>query len=125
TIRELHFRKKYNTTVLAIYRNGKIIRTDAGKEKLQPGDALLIHGEWDKIEVLAETSNNVIVVGRVTETVTTATTSGKAWLAGSIMLFMLVLMILELTEPVVAVLISAFLMVLTGCVRTMEDGYRN
>lgn len=125
TVRELHFRKKYGCTVLAIYRNGKFIRTDAGKQKLQPGDALLIHGEWEKIELLAKTSNDVIVVGRVTETVTTASASGKAGVAASVMLFMLLLMILEVVDPVIAVLIAAFLMVLTGCVRSMEDGYRN
>lgn len=125
TIRELHFRKKWGCTVLAIYRNGKFIRTDAGKQKLQTGDALLIHGEWEKIETLAKTSNDVIVVGRVSETVSTEFASGKAGIATLIMLFMLLLMILEIVDPVIAVLISAFLMILTGCVRSMEDGYRH
>src|SRR5690625_1538729 len=40
------------------------------------------------------------------------------------MLLMLVLMTLELIDPVITVLIAAFLMVITGCVRSIADGYQ-
>lgn len=124
TIRELHFRKKYNCSVLAIFRNGKYIQTDACKMKLQNGDALLVHGEWAKIEALAKTSSDLIVVGRVSDAAATETARGKAPIAGAIMLLMLLLMTLELIDPVITVLIAAFLMVITGCVRSIGDGYQ-
>lgn len=124
TIRDLHFRKKYNCSVLAIYRNGKYIQTDACKVKLQHGDALLVHGEWDKIEALAKTSNDVIVVGRVSDAASTEVARGKAPIAAAIMLLMLLLMTLELIDPVITVLVAAFLMVVTGCVRSIGDGYQ-
>ena len=124
TIRELHFRKKYNCSVLAIYRNGKYIQTDACKVKLKNGDALLVHGEWNKIEALAKTSGDIIVVGRIADVAASEVARGKAPIAGLIMLFMLVLMTLEVIEPVITVLIAAFLMVITGCVRSIGDGYQ-
>lgn len=124
TIRELHFRKKYGLSVLAIYRNGKYIQTDAGKMKLRSGDALLIHGEWERIETFARVSQDLIVVGRISDVAATEVARGKAPIAAAIMLFMLVLMTLELIDPVITVLIAAFLMIVTGCVRSIEDGYR-
>lgn len=124
TIRELHFRKKYGVSVLAIYRNSEYIQTDACKVKLRSGDALLVHGKWTRIEALAKTSNDLIVVGRVSDVAATEGARGKAPIAGAIMLLMLLLMTLEIIEPVITVLISAFLMVVTGCVRSIGDGYQ-
>lgn len=124
TARELHFRKKYNCSILAIYRNGKYIQTDACKVKLRTGDALLVHGEWSRMEALAKTTtNDLIVVGRISDVASTEVARGKAPIAGSIMLLMLVLMTLEVIEPVITVLIAAFLMIITGCVRSI-DGYQ-
>ncbi|MEC5423023.1 SLC13 family permease [Virgibacillus sp. C22-A2] len=123
TIRELQFREKYRCSVLAISRNGEYIQTNASKEKLRLGDALIIYGEWEKIELLAEKSADVVVVGRVSDKATSAAAQGKAPIAGGIMLFMLLLMTLELVDPVLAVLLSAFLMIITGCVRSTGDAY--
>lgn len=124
TFRELHFRKKYGLSILAIYRNGKYIKTDAGKMRLRAGDALLVHGDWSRIEALANASQNLIVVGRLSEVVASEVARGKAPLAGGIMLAMLMAMTFEIVDPVITVLIAAFLMVITGCVRSMDDGYR-
>lgn len=124
TFRELHFRKKYGLTVLAIYRNGKYIQTDAGKTRLRAGDALLVHGSWHRIEALARASQDLIVVGQLQDVVASEVARGKAPLAGGIMLAMLIAMTFEVLDPVIIVLITALLMVLTGCVRSMDDGYR-
>lgn len=124
TIRELQFRKKFNCSVLAIYRNGKYIQADACKIRLQNGDALLVHGEWSKMEAIAKTTTDLIVVGRVSDTAATEAARGKAPIAAGIMLLMLVLMTLELIDPVITVLIAAFLMIVTGCVRSANDAYQ-
>lgn len=124
TIRELQFRKKYGCTVLALNRDGKYIQSDVGKQRLQYGDALLIHGEWEKIEWLAEITKDLVVIGRISETAKTAKASGKAPIAAAIMIFMLLLMTFEIVDPVISVLISAFLMIVTGCVRSTYDAYQ-
>lgn len=125
TIRELHFRKKHGLTVLAIQRNGKYVLNNVGKEKLHLGDSLLVHGPWEQFELLEDTSTDFVVVGQVSDQATSAAASGKAPIAGGIMILMLALMTLELLEPVITVLISALLMVVTGCVRSTKDAYQN
>lgn len=125
TIRELHFRKKYACSVLAIFRNGKYIQTDACKVPLKVGDALLVHGAWKRMESIAETSDDMIVVSRVHAAARTESARGKAPIAAAIMILMLILMTLELIDPVITVLIAAFLMVITRCVRSLEDGYKS
>lgn len=124
TIRELQFRKKYGCSVLAIFRNGRYIQTDACKVKLQAGDALLIHGEWKRMEAIDATSDDLIVVSRIDDAAKTESGRGKAPIAAIIMIFMLLFMTLELLEPVIIVLIAALLMVITRCVRSLEDGYK-
>lgn len=123
TIRELKFRKQFGCSVLALNRRGEYIQIDAGKIKLRPGDALLIHGQWEKIELLAEKTRDIVVLGRVSEEASTATAVGKAPIAGLIMLLMLVLMSLEILAPVITVMLAAFLMIVTGCLRSIGDAY--
>src|SRR5690606_11871712 len=52
-----------------------------------------------------------------------STASGKAPIAGGIMLLMILLMIFEVFPAVISVLIAAALMIATGCVRNMDDAY--
>ena len=74
TLMDVHFREKYRCNVLAINRNGEYIQTDVGTEKLKPGDALLIHGEWKNIERISADLEDVIVIGSAsTETETDQT----------------------------------------------------
>lgn len=125
SIRDLHFRKKLGLTALAINRNGKLIYLDVAKEKLRTGDAILIHGEWSKIELLNEDSHDVVVVGNIKDIANTYASAGKAWIAGIIMLAMLIVMTMEVMDPVVTVFISAVLMLITGCVRSTKDAYHS
>ncbi|HEY4600238.1 MAG TPA: SLC13 family permease [Cerasibacillus sp.] len=124
TLRDIHFRKKYRCNVLALNLNGYYILKDAAKQCLRPGDALLVYGKWDDMEMLSEMIDDVVVVGKVSQKATTAIARGKAPIAGAIMLLMLLLMTFEWLDPVVTVLLSAFLMIVTGCVRSTSDAYR-
>src|SRR5690606_4715890 len=65
----------------------------------------------------------VVVVGQPKEHAGLASASGKAWVAGAIMLLMVTLMITEVFPAFISVLIAAVLMILTGCVRNMDDAY--
>src|SRR5690606_27806835 len=49
--------------------------------------------------------------------------SGKAPIAGGIMLLMILLMVFEVFPTVISVIIGAVLMVITGCLRNMDDAY--
>lgn len=123
TIVDIHFREKYNLNVIAVNRKGKYVLNDMSTVSLRFGDALLVQGSWEEIELLAKESKDVVVVGQPKEHASMAAASGKAPIAGGILLFMVLLMIFDIFPPVISVLIGAVLMVITGCLRNMDDAY--
>lgn len=54
TLQELQLRNKYNLTVLAVRRDGKIIGNPAGNFKVQPGDRLVLVGLADRFAESSE-----------------------------------------------------------------------
>ena len=83
--------------------------------KLKFGYAILVQGAWDEILLLARETQDVVVVGQPKEHASVAAATGKAGIAGIIMLFMIILMAFEVFHAVI----------LTGCLRNMEDAYSN
>ncbi|MDN4606893.1 SLC13 family permease [Sporosarcina highlanderae] len=123
TLRTIGFREKYNLNILGINRQGDYVVKDMSKQTLRFGDALLVQGSWDSIELLSRDTRNVVVIGQPKEHASMAAASGKASIAGAIMILMVLLMVLEIFPAVISVLIGAALMILTGCVRNMDDAY--
>lgn len=123
TIQDIRFREKYNLNIIGINRKGKYILAGMSSESLHLGDAILVQGAWENIEQLAKESSDAVIIGRPKEMASMAAASGKAPIAGAIMLLMVLLLIFEVFPAVLTVLICAVLMVLTGCVRNMEDAY--
>lgn len=123
TVRSVSFREKYNLNILGINRRGEYVVKEMSKERLRFGDALLVQGSWDEIELLARETSDVVVVGQPKEHAGMAAANGKAPIAGGIMLLMVALMILEVFPAVISVSIGAVLMIVTGCVRNMDDAY--
>lgn len=123
TITELGFREKYNLNILGINRRGKYQLKNWIEEKLKFGDALLVQGKWTDLERLAKETQDAVVLGQTKEQASMAAASGKAPVAGAIMLGMLAMMTLEIVPAVTAVLIAAVLMVITGCLRNSDDAY--
>ena len=123
TLRTINFREKYNLNILGINRQGEYVVKDMSKQKLRFGDALLVQGSWESIELLSRDTRNVVVIGQPKEHASMAAASGKASIAGAIMILMVLLMVFEVFPAVISVLIGAALMILTGCVRNMDDAY--
>ncbi|WP_375219914.1 SLC13 family permease [Psychrobacillus sp. PGGUH221] len=123
TVGSIGFREKYNLNILGINRKGEYVLSNMAGVRLRFGDALLVQGAWEEIELLSRAMQDVVVVGQPKEHASTAAASGKAPIAGAIMLFMIVLMILEVFPAVISVLIGALLMIITGCLRNMDDAY--
>ena len=92
-------------------------------EQLRFGDAILIQGAWEEIELLSKETRDVVVVGQPKEHAGLAAANGKAPIAGGIMLLMIILMMFEILPAVISVLIGALLMIITGCLRNMDDAY--
>ena len=123
TVESIGFREKYNLNILGVNRKGEYVLSEMANVRLRFGDALLVQGAWDEIEILARAMKDVVVVGQPKEHASMAAASGKAPIAGAIMLLMIILMISEVFPAVISVLIGAVLMVITGCLRNMDDAY--
>jgi di/tricarboxylate transporter len=50
-LHEYGFRKKLSLNPLALYRQGRLLLEDISKIKIQPGDAFLLFGEWEKFHL--------------------------------------------------------------------------
>ncbi len=54
TFHEYGFRKKLRVNPLALYRQNQLILENISEIRIQPGDAVLLHGEWEKLHLLKQ-----------------------------------------------------------------------
>lgn len=126
TIIEARFRELYNVNVLGIKRQGEEYSNRNIKDiRMLSGDALLIEGTWDDITAMDEHENDFVLVGQPGKEAAKVTLDRKAPVAAAIMLGMILVMVLDIVPAVAAVLMAAMLMVVTGCLRNMEEAYSN
>ncbi|MCP4542175.1 MAG: SLC13 family permease, partial [Chloroflexi bacterium] len=118
TLRQIHFREKYGMNVLALWRHGQSYRSDLRDMPLRFGDALLLYGPREKLNVLGRESDFLVLAEEAQETIR----RNKAPVAALVMATVLLTVTLGwLTIPIAAVM-GATLMVLTGCLN-MEEAY--
>ena len=125
-IQEAGFRSKFNVNVLGIRRNKEYLLQDLGSEKIHDSDVLLVQGTWKDIARLRNESNTWVVLGEPLQEAAKVTLDYKAPIAALIMVAMIVMMGVDSipVAPVTAVLLAAVLMVITGCVRSVEAAYK-
>ena len=126
TIIEIGFRSKFNVNVLGIRRGQSYILQELGQEKVHEGDILLVQGAWSDIARLKKESDNWVVLGEPLQEAAKVTLDYKAPIAALMMIAMIIAMVIDdiPVAPVTAVLVAAVLMVVTGCVRSMEAAYK-
>lgn len=61
SLMEVNFRRRFGSFVLAIRREGAILREKIAKIVLHPFDSLLVYGPREKIHELAETDNFIVL----------------------------------------------------------------
>jgi len=120
SLREARFRRRYGMTALAIWRGDRPLLTDLGDQPLVFGDALLLQGPRDRMELLSE-EPDLIVLTR--EDDLEPRQPGKHWQAVAVLVTALVVAIAT-PMPIAEVMLSgALAMVLLGLL-TMEEAYR-
>jgi di/tricarboxylate transporter len=119
TLREAHFRDKYGMNVLAIWREGRAIRTGLADLSIQFGDALLLQGARSRLSILDD-EPNLIVLSEEERMVPVAE---KGWPA--ILIMALTLLFATIFAPLVGEIMlgGALLMILIN-VLTMDQVYR-
>ena len=120
------FRNKFSVNVLGVRRKNDYILRNLGDVKMQDGDVLLVQGAWADIARMKSESVNWVVLGEPLQEASKVTLDHKAPIAAAIMIAMVVAMVVESipVAPVTSVLLAAILMVMTGCVRSMEAAYK-
>ena len=119
TVGELNFRERYGIELAGIWREGETVGTELADERLQIGDALLLLGPRDRLQLLSTDTDFLILTPLGQEPPDTR----RAPLAAFIMLGVVVAVMLGYAPISIAAVIGGTIMVLTRCL-TMEQAYR-
>jgi di/tricarboxylate transporter len=114
TVAQAQMGERYRVQVLGMRRSGQIIAR--GDALMQVGDTLLVRGRWSNIDALARVGRGYVVVGDP-DTVARQIVSlnWRSVTALVILAGMVALMLSGGVATVMAVLLAAMAMVLTGC----------
>ena len=119
TLRQLNFREKFGLNVLAVWRKGRAHRSDLRNLALRFGDALLLLGSRDKMRLLGQEPDFIVL----TEAAQEELRLDKGKLSTLIMAAVIFPAIMGWLPIYISAVIGAAVMVLTGCL-TMEEAYR-
>ncbi len=119
TLHEVYFRKRYHVNPLALYRKNKVQLEDISETKIQPGDAFLLQGEWEKFHLLQRKPDLAFtehIKGEIMH-------PEKAGFAVACLVLALVLALEFKIQLSIALLTGAVGMILTR-VLTLDEAYR-
>jgi di/tricarboxylate transporter len=119
TVSDANFHETLGLALVAIWRGGKSIRSDLDNLTLLHGDALLFVGPRNKLALLNENPDFLVV----TPVNVPPADTRRAPLASLIMLAVILSVLGGLLPIAIAAVIGATTMVLTGCL-SMEQAYR-
>jgi len=118
-VADLKLRDTYRVELAAIWRDGRPYRSGLNAMTLQRGDALLLVGPRQKLAALNQV-RGLIILNPVS---VPEMNTGKAPLAGILMLMVVAAVVSGLLPIAIAAVAGATLMVVTRCL-TMEQAYR-
>tara|TARA_Y100001968_G_scaffold333945_1_gene401591 strand:- start:2598 stop:4409 length:1812 start_codon:yes stop_codon:yes gene_type:complete len=116
SLRELRFRQRHNSTVLALRRGQQTVQERLGQAVLREGDVLLLQAPIDSIRGL-QSSNDLLVLDQLENDLPTVR---RKPIAISIAIAMLVVPTISSMPLVSAVLLAVIAMVVGGCIRPTE-----
>ncbi|MGH8195940.1 MAG: SLC13 family permease [Woeseiaceae bacterium] len=119
SVGELNFRERYGIELAGIWREGDTLGSNLAEQRLQVGDALLLLGPRDRLQLLSSDSDFLILTPLGQEPPDTR----RAPLAAAIMVGVVASVMGGYAPPSVAAVVGGSIMVLTGCL-TMERAYR-
>jgi di/tricarboxylate transporter len=123
SIEQLGLKGKYRVTFLGSNRIRKPDRQNIKKHILKEGDTLLLLGSQNNIKALSKTPSELILFNLPFEEKFEVNRK-KALTALIITILMIVFLILNITSPVLVVMIAALALIGTRCL-TMNEAYRS
>ena len=118
TLKEINLRDRFQITPIAIYSKGEIYRADLGEVPLSAGDAVLLHGDWKRLKILAEERNFLFTTPIEREPLK----QEKAPIAGMWLAIALIMVIVFKMQLSVCLMTGALGMILTR-VLTIDEAY--
>lgn len=119
TLRSAHFREKYGMNVLAIWRGDQEFFIDLSEIPLQFGDALLLQGPREKLSVVRDNQDLIVLLSKENQEITVPN-KGRAAIAIIVATLAFAAFYPELTGPIM--LAGAVAMMIVGIVTT-EQAY--
>jgi di/tricarboxylate transporter len=119
TLRSSHFREKYGLSVLAVWRADEDIIKDLADVSLAFGDALLLQGSREKLALLADDPDIILLMSKEVTTITVPN-KGRA----ALMIFAATLVFAVIFPDLIGAIMlgGALAMMLTG-ILTTEQAY--
>lgn len=107
--------KRYEIQLLATSRNSEPFLNE--EMRVHAGDSFIIRGPWENIEKLKNQHKNVVVVGSPEEMLKDVDElTPKSYIALGALVLMITLLVLKAVPGAIAALISAGIVLFTGCV---------
>ncbi|MCL5429787.1 MAG: SLC13 family permease [Chloroflexi bacterium] len=119
-LRDMQFREKFGLNILAIWRGGRAYRSNLREMPLHHGDSLLIYGNRNRIKMLADEGEFLVLAQEIQE----APRRDKALLAIVIMALVVAGVGLRLVPVEIAAIAGAAAMVLARCLN-MEEAQKS
>lgn len=119
TLAEMNFREKHGLQALALWREGSPLHTRLGSRVLRFGDALLLQGPWNKIQILGADRDFVVLSPQAQEPRRTK----KAPFALGALGLMIACVMTGFLPIHAAAFMAGVVVVLSGAI-TMEEAYR-
>jgi di/tricarboxylate transporter len=120
TMREIHFRKRYQVNPLAVFRDNKVLLEDISTMKLRHGDAILFQGQWAKFPLLHD-KLDLVFTEDLRGVITRPEKAGYAIVSLAIALLLALLFHIKLS---IALLTGAIGMILSR-VLTIDEAYNS
>ncbi len=124
TVREAGFRTRYQLTVIGLRHGQTALETSPIDAPLRIGDTLLVVGPWKKIDRLAASTTNLVLLNLPAERANVLPAPGKSLPALACLLLMVGLMVSGVVPNVQAALIACLLMGAFRCI-DLDSAYRS
>src|ERR1044072_9467565 len=119
TLGEVDFRRRYGAIVVGLWRKDGWLPQEVSKVRLRPNDMLVLEGDEDSLNRVANDDAFLMVVPFQAE----PRLIRKGWLAGLIMLATILLAAFSIMSIEMAAIAGAAAVVLTGCI-PVKKAYR-
>lgn len=123
TVRQIAFRTRYGLNIVGLRRAGTVLEGAIVDEPIQPGDIMLVVGDWQLIKLLSQKGHDFLLLNVPAEVADASPAHSQAPHALFCLVLMVVLMVLDEVPNAIAAIIACLLMGKFRCINA-ESAYK-